>query len=125
MIFTSFKAKGHSEEYTSDRDYSPTDVSLSYGYLKLNKIVRYTIPLSAFSLFINAGLANSLVVSETNLRRKQTYFFADQGRITEDKAIQFVRKHKEALLFGFGGIVKKYSLEIRYESGNGCPVLTT
>lgn len=119
LIFTSFKAKSHSEEHNSDRDYSLTDVSLGYGYLKLNNMVRYRIPLSAFSLFINVGLANGLVVSETNSRRKETYFFADQGSITEDKAVAFVRKHEEALLLGVGGIVKKYSLEIRYEAGNG------
>lgn len=119
LIFTSFKTSNHTEEYVSDQNHSFSDVSLGYSYIKLNNMIRYKFPMHAFDLFINAGLSNGLVVSETNSRRKETYFFSDQGSITEIKAIEFSRKHEEALLAGIGGTVKKYSLEFRYETSNG------
>ena len=126
LIFTSMKVKSHSEEYVSEDDHSFSDVSLNYGYLKLTNMVRYKLVSKvSFDFFVNAGISNGLALSETNLRRKETYFFSNQGAVTEEKALLSTRKHEEALSFGAGGTMQKYSVEFRYEMANGMSAYTS
>jgi len=126
LIFTSMKVRSHSEEHTSADDYSFSDVTLKYGYLKLTNMVRYKlVSKESFDFFVNAGISNGLLISETNSRRKETYFFSNQGNVTSEKALKEVRKHEEALSIGLGGVIRKYSLELRYEMANGMSAYTS
>ncbi|SEI43498.1 hypothetical protein SAMN04487995_0702 [Dyadobacter koreensis] len=119
LFFTSFKTSNHLEQYTSDQDFSFMDYTLGFGYVKLNNFLRYRIPARKFSLYINLGVSNGLIVSESNTARVETTFFSDKGRVTTGQALGSVRKYEQGLLGGVGAAMRKYSLEVRYERGNG------
>lgn len=119
LFFTSFKTSNHQEEYVSDQDFSATDYTIGFGYLKLNNFLRYTIPAQKPNLYFNLGISNGIAISEANTSRTETTFFSDKGRVTMGEALGSVRKYEQGLLAGVGVTIKKCSLEARYERGNG------
>jgi hypothetical protein len=119
LFFTSYKVQYHTEKYTSEQDNSYKDFTLGYSYLKLNVMGRYTVPLNRSKLFFNVGISNGYAFSEKNSLRTVTNFYSDKGRVTDTKAIVEARKYEQGLLFGIGGTSGKFSLEARYELGNG------
>ncbi|MCF2447229.1 PorT family protein [Dyadobacter sp. CY345] len=119
LFFTSFKTSNHLEEYVSDQDFSSTDYTIGFGYLKLNNFLRYKIPSQKLNLYLNLGISNGIAITESNTFRTETTFFSDKGRVTTGKALESVRKYEQGLLAGVGVTIKKYSLEARYERGNG------
>lgn len=119
LFFSSYKVTNHTEKYVSDQDHSFTDLSVGFSYLKLNNMARYTIPFNGASLFLNAGISNGLAVSENNYNKTVTYFYSNQGGVTESKLIKETRKYEQGILFGVGGTVKKLSFEVRCELSNG------
>lgn len=119
LFFSSYKVTNHTEKYVSDQDRSYTDLSMGFSYLKLNNMARYTIPLHSAALFINAGISNGFAISETNSNKTVTYFYSNQGGVTESKLIKETRKYEQGILLGVGGTVKKLSFEVRCELSNG------
>ncbi|GAB2778126.1 hypothetical protein GCM10027275_21780 [Rhabdobacter roseus] len=124
LLYTSFQVKSHYEEYTNANDYALSDVTLGYDYLKLNHLLRYHIPLQSMHLFLNVGLSNGLALTQTNQRRREAFFYSEQGQVTEGQALAEVRAYEQGLLLGLGAGVKRYALEVRYEASNGMSAFT-
>jgi len=88
------------------------------GLLKMNNLVRYKYPVGPFLLFFNAGLANGFYIKETNYKRKETKFYTT-NHLDEGEAIPFTRNHELSYILGTGLYFKRFSLEYRFEKGNG------
>ena len=85
---------------------------------------RYKYPIKNSFMLFNAGISNGFVVSETNTRTDNYYYY--QTIILENSlAINDSRKHEEGILFGFGNQYKNYSFEIRFEKSNGMSKFVT
>jgi hypothetical protein len=118
LIYSSYLAKGSYNDYQNSDVYTLTSSEIGYSYLKLNNMVRYKYPLKSFSIFVDVGISNGIVLRETNYKKVQLKYWAID-RVSEDVAIEDTRKVEQGLLFGFGSCMGDYKLELRYEIGNG------
>ena len=114
LLYTSYLAKG-------SQTFGGSSVHALFGqsYLKTNNMLRYNFPYQRHRLFVNAGLATSLVLSEVNTQWVDGLStFTVQGNpetpiLSQTDAYEFE--------FFVGGGVRKdrFSAEFRYEFGNG------
>ena len=118
LLLASYKVTSSINDYVDKDKFTIRDITFAYTYLKLTNMVRYTHPIKEGHLFINMGMFNGVVMAETNKLVKKTHLFT-LDRTEESEAIQGTRKHEQGLSVGIGGQYKKYSLELRNESGNG------
>jgi hypothetical protein len=93
---------------------------LGYTYLKINNMFRYKHPIGQIHLFFNGGISNGLVINETNIRTEASI----NGPILDytilaRPAMYHTRKYEQGYILGTGGSFDRYSLEFRFENGNG------
>lgn len=81
-------------------------------------MVRFSYPIGHFSIFVNAGISNGYGFNETNFLQKEIKFYAPV-RIEESKALDETRKFERGYVLGGGTKYKRFSVEYRYEIGNG------
>ncbi|MEP2023051.1 MAG: hypothetical protein ABJH98_02215 [Reichenbachiella sp.] len=119
LIYTSFSVEAdHSDITDPDYLYTISHIELAYSYIKLNNMVRYSIPIGNIHTFINVGLSNGFAISETN-NMTQTIQAYSSTRNTEEEAIEFTRKYEQGLIAGLGVRANKISFEARYEGSGG------
>ncbi len=118
LLYSSYSTSGSYKEVTHEDRYIITDVKFAFTYLKLNNMLRYSFPIRNAVLFADLGFSNGFMLSNTNRKIKTNVLF-DQVDVTESAAIDDLRKHEQSLFIGIGIKYKKFSGEVRYETGNG------
>ena len=118
LIVTSFLMKGRYEDYIDEDRYEVHTSMIGSTHLKMNNMVRFTFLLSNPSIYLNVGVSNGLALAEQNKRIRESKFYSAE-RTETLKVLNDTRKYEQGILFGLGTIYKKYSLEVRYERGNG------
>jgi hypothetical protein len=118
FLLSTYKVNGEFNDYVSPDQYTITYTTLEYSYLKLSNMVRFKYPSKNFSPFINVGLSNGYAIADKNYKREVSKLFAlETTKI--GKAIDETKKHELGYVAGLGVKLKKYSIEARYERGNG------
>ena len=117
-MYTSYNVAGHYVRFTNGSDYAYIDTEFGYSYLKLNNMLRFRYPVNQFFLYANAGISNGWTIRENNYGREELMSLSI-GRVNEGQALAATRKYEQGYLAGLGTQFKRYSLEIRYERGNG------
>jgi hypothetical protein len=118
LALSSYKTDGNYTDFSHENRYTVTKAGIGYSYLKMINMVRYTYPVNHLSFFINAGISNGIGFNETNYLYQEITFY-NSFRTEEGKALDDTRKMEYGYIFGAGAKFKKYSLEYRYEVGNG------
>jgi len=118
IIYTSYKVNNRYDEIESVNIYTYTFTDLAYSYIKLNNMLRFKYPIGSSYLYANAGISNGYAISEVNKERVEMTRYTIE-RVEEGKALEQTRKYEQGILFGLGFKYKKYSVEARYERGNG------
>lgn len=118
LIYSSFQVEGADVLVLNMDNYINTYVKLDYAYTKLNLLLRYKYSLNAVGIYGNLGMSNGYAVTHNNFRRRETVS-SGIGFVQESDPIANFSKYEQGLIIGTGVIYKKYSLEIRYEGGNG------
>jgi hypothetical protein len=118
LLFTSYKIDGSYTNYKNENVYSIYTTSLGLSYLKLNTMMRYNQPVGNAFIFLNAGVSFGYVIYENNYFKRENVSY-DEIHIYENDAIQTLRKYELAINAGIGIKYKKFSLEFRYERGDG------
>lgn len=111
LLYTAFST----ENETHDR-YRDEYVKLGFSYIKLNNMFRYRMPVKKAFVMFDFGLSTGFLISQTNEKYTELHF---SNTTKQEKAIDDVRNIETGLLLGLGGGYKKFSLEFRYEIGNG------
>lgn len=118
LLLTTYKVKGTYLDYTHEDFYSSFISEIGSTTLKINNLIRYTYPIGNSSVFINAGISSGLAANETNHQEIDSKFYGTIKH-TEDKAVNEIRMFEPCYIIGTGVKYDKFSLEIRYEKGNG------
>jgi hypothetical protein len=118
IMFSSYSVSSYNENYKSENVYDYYTTKFAYTYLKMNNMIRFTYPVNTFFVFVNAGLSNGYVLSETNSLIKESKFYTDPVT-TEGPAIKGSKKWEYGILAGAGIKYSKFSFETRYEGGSG------
>lgn len=121
LVYSSFQVAG--DATYADPDYAQyfykNHSKIGGSYIKLNNMLRFSIPFNRASVFLNAGMSNGFAVKETNYSRTETIRFNTVSDTTEDSALRDFKAYEQGFIAGIGARYKKYSLEFRYERGNG------
>lgn len=123
LSFSSYKVNGSFDDYKNINEYTISNITFGYSYLKMINVLRYKYPIGNIFIYLNAGISNGFVISETNYLKQETKFYFTI-RDEEDKALRDTRKYEQGYTFGLGTKFKKYSFEIRWEKGNGMSEFT-
>ncbi|WP_149867068.1 PorT family protein [Solirubrum puertoriconensis] len=118
LLYTSFETQGFYTKLLGTNYYTNTRIELGYAHVKLNNMLRYSLPLGKAVLFAKAGVATGFVIKERNFREDITYFNSS-SRTTTEQAFTAVRSVEPGLALGAGGRFGKFSGELRYETGRG------
>lgn len=118
IVYTNFKTSGNYEQVESADKFQKTSSTIGFSYLKLNTIARFNYPAGRFSVFANIGMSNGYSLSNVNHRQVEVQFYSTH-RTYNYPVLEYYRKYEQGLLAGFGGRYGKFSLEARYERGNG------
>lgn len=124
LLYTTYLVTGRYENYFHANRYTIYNTEIGYSYLKIINMLRFKYPIGNYFLYINAGMSNGIAVSETNVSRAESKFF-DIQNVIEAPALEDTRKYEQGFIVGLGTKFKKYSLDIRYEIGNGMSQLTS
>ncbi|MGX5688446.1 hypothetical protein [Arcticibacter tournemirensis] len=118
LFFTSYRSESNYVDYSNDENFTNYSIAISSLSLKINNLLRFKFPVSAAFFYINAGISNGFSISEKNDLKKERRFYTTE-EIEYLKALNPSRKHEQGILLGVGSKFSKYSLEARYEHGNG------
>ncbi|MCW3117648.1 MAG: hypothetical protein JWM28_1730 [Chitinophagaceae bacterium] len=118
LIYSSYKTDGVYEAHPNDNYSNKTTTSFAFSYIKFNGLVRYTFPVSAAFIYINAGMSNGLIISEKNEQKQITTVYTTET-IKNGPALRDTRNYEQGYIIGLGTKYNHYSLEARFEKGNG------
>lgn len=119
LALSSYKIDGYNSNFTNVYKYTITNTIIGYSYLKMINMARFSYPINRFTAFVNLGLSNGYGFNETNYLYQESTTFHTTVRTEEGKALNETRKFEYGYVFGMGAKYKRYSLEYRYELGNG------
>ncbi|HEY4650266.1 MAG TPA: outer membrane beta-barrel protein [Pontibacter sp.] len=118
LAWKAYQAQGSHEQQTSPNNYKHEEITFEMGYLGLNTTIRYQYPHKALQPFLQAGVSNNLSLASKNKVNTYSREFTVEDR-SEAPFLDPIRKYEVALLAGVGVQVKQFSMEARYERGNG------
>ena len=118
ILFSRYKVKGTHEDCRGASEYATASTEIGYSYLKVNNLIRFKYPIRNLFLFFNSGISNGFAISETNSLQGE-FRSASASRSVRDVALKDARKYEQGLIFGSGVKYDRFSLEARYERGNG------
>lgn len=117
LLYSAFDFK-HESRSGDENIYSDLYVRMAFSFLKLNSMIRFNIPAGRVLLFVNGGISYGRVLSENN-RKIETSYVYSQVLNNDTKAISFVRKYERGYVLGAGANYRRFSLEGRFEKGDG------
>ncbi len=118
LLYTAYKSTGKYNDNNNDQYYTLNETTFGYSQIRLNDMVRYKFPIGEIFLYLNGGVTNAFAISETNTRKKDSHFY---GVVTTDevKGLDDARKYEQGFIVGLGSQFNKFSVDLRYENGNG------
>jgi len=119
LMFSSYNLKGNSIYQADPVNQYNIDAELSYTYLKINNLIRYTHPIGSASIFVNGGISTGWAIVE-----KQKVTFENSTNSYKRNMLHNTRIKEHGFIIGSGIKYSKYSFEFRYELGDGMEVNT-
>jgi hypothetical protein len=117
LLFTHFQTNSTHTGLVDENKTAITHTDIGASYIKLNSMLRSTIPLLDVSLFFNFGVSNGIAISKTN-KMRQIIVNSSGEEANEGQALSDFRNYSLGLIVGFGVKHKRLSAEARYEIGN-------
>ena len=120
FLFSSYKFNGEHHKVSSSSSEITTDTktAFEYSYIKLNSMLRFKFPVQNMFYYWNAGMANGFAIKEINTMEKVSRVYSKES-VVNSQAFEYSTKLEQGFLQGLGSQFKKYSIEARYEVGNG------
>lgn len=121
-MLNSYAGKGSSRwEGSSAGHYMTSEVNFSFTYVGMSNLLRYHIDMgkSDMQIFLNAGINNGIMISQSNELQETEYFFSATPVTRNEEAIGDLSKHELSWIAGGGARFKRLSCELRYQRGNG------
>ncbi len=118
LMYTHYDVSGEYLDFTNESDYTRYETRFRYNYLKMHNLLRYRYPVGDMYVFVNAGISNGIAFGVVN-RRINTRKLYRPEEITEHEGVTDARRYEQGLVLGAGVEINKFSLQARYEKGNG------
>ncbi|MEN8249592.1 MAG: hypothetical protein ABFS32_11715 [Bacteroidota bacterium] len=112
ILFSSFDVTGHYEDFQMN-----AIIDIGYSYLKINNLLKYKFSAAKIHTYLNIGISNGIMIVEKN--NKVSKKLIGFSTVTEERALEDIRKHEQGWILGYGVQYSNFSIETRFESGNG------
>jgi hypothetical protein len=122
LQYSSYLFSGEYVRFDQPDYYSGYVTKLGASYFKISNAVRFNQSLGKIIMFLGAGIANDFSFAVTN---SQQYIAGPDGGvlIRENPAFESYRIHQESFVFDTGIKYAHFSLEGRFQMGNGMSTL--
>jgi hypothetical protein len=126
LIYSSYKTESTWKTSESSTRYDTYHYSFGKSYLKVNNMLRYKVLVGTPTVFLNAGISNTVAISKTNTLEKYHKFDEYESTATE-VADKHFNNYDFAYLVGGGIRLWRLSLEVRGEKRilNGTSIINT
>lgn len=121
VLINSYQLSGESEYRLSGIHQLAAKVDVALTYATMTNMVRYYQPVGSgkMQLFANLGLANGLVIQETNQMTETEYIISQEPRISEKNAMDDPRNYEQSLVGGIGMGAGRFHIELRHQRSAG------
>jgi hypothetical protein len=118
LLISSYNIEGEYDTYQDEKNYTKTITEIGVTYLKWHLLGRYKFPVGKMFLFANAGPSLGLgSVSVNQITQYITLYGIERKRT--DYALDLTKGNEFGFVAGIGARLWHFSLETRYEWGNG------
>jgi hypothetical protein len=124
LLFAPYHIEGEYISFINSDRYTSHNTEISVPYVRMNNMIRFKYPLNKFSVFINAGLTTGFGKVKDNYWEKFAKNYAIENRQTGE-AIKEVDSFEMGLNAGLGAEYGHFSLNTRWESGDGMSHIMT
>lgn len=118
LIFKSYSSDGSYTDYHNENYYTTYNNTVGGSYLKLTNMLRYQFVKCKIKPFLSVGICNSIVINKKNSRVTETKFYSEHT-FKNGTAVGEYKHMEQSVVAALGGDYKNFSMELRYESGNG------
>lgn len=126
LFYTSRQYNAEIKEVLASNAYNTYKVNYSFDYLRLETALRYTAPIPTYAPFIQAGLANSLMLQgkEEIFKTRHLTDFPPEHYENTPLLTDIFRKHQLGFIAGAGikyglASAKALQLQLNYEMNTG------
>ncbi len=123
LMYTSYKSSVIFRDSANMDSYTINDLTLGYSQIRMNNMLRLSLPVGTSSLFFNLGITNAYAVSETNTNEQESHRLSTTEKFSK-KALEEARKYSQGIIAGAGVSFSKLGLQARYEISNGMSGIT-
>lgn len=118
MLYSSYQSEGFYNDFNNDTFYTLHYSRLGYSQLKFSHMIRIKHSMGNTSIFLNGGITQGIALRETNERTVDATLSGSR-RVEQEAAVYPSTKYELGWNSGVGVGFKNFSLELRYEQGNG------
>ena len=97
---------------------SISDIEVSLSYIKLNTMLRYKFHNGKVAWYVNGGISNGFIVSESSSERREIRV-GNSSRFLDEVPIEDPRSYEQGLIAGVGAQFSPWGVELRLERSNG------
>jgi hypothetical protein len=124
-LMTSFYSlEGHYKKEINPNEYFAYNADISFTYLKINNLARFSYPAGPIRIFVNGGISSGFMLSETIDAAKSSNFYGNSTN-SPIEVFEDIRKFEIGLLMGGGLGFHQFDLEFRFDRGNGFSKITS
>ncbi|MCB2218787.1 MAG: PorT family protein [Bacteroidetes bacterium] len=124
-LMTSFYSlEGHYKKEINPNEYFVYNADISFTYLKINNLARFSYPAGPIRIFVNGGISSGFMLSETIDAAKSSNFYSNSTN-SPIEVFEDIRKFEFGLLMGGGLGFHQFDLEFRFDRGNGFSKITS
>ncbi len=119
LIYSAYEIKNSYRNLPNLTNYTIFHSNIGYSYIRRTNMLRYKYPIGNCFIFCNAGLTGGYVINEINLLKEEKVTSGVKTYSPERAALNETRAYEGGYAFGLGAKYKNFSLETRFEKGNG------
>lgn len=118
LLFARYAIDGYYEDIHNEEYFSIYNLDFDYVYIKINNLLRYQYPIGKFQVFANAGMSNGFGLGANTVTEQKMFYTMET--LEKSNALQYTRSLEQSYILGLGFKYNdRFSLEARYEKGNG------
>lgn len=118
LLVSNFRVEGEYEEIINANHSQITQTDLEFRYFKFTTMLRHKYQTGNSKIFFNLGISNGFMTKKRNIKRR-TVILYNENKVNEGLAVRGLKKYEVSSLLGVGYRINRYSIEVRYEIGNG------
>jgi hypothetical protein len=126
LLYSGYSFFNREEVIVNPESYTITETTFDYTYIKLHTMVRFGRSFGPVFLSGKAGMTNGMAINDENniyvIKKTPFQTIESNDPVLEENER---RTYEQGYILGFEARLKSFSLDLRFERGNGMSDVTT